>query len=75
MKIAVAPARFNWTHRFSQLVLNSDLNTDVNLEFTRMMTLLLFCQSCHACILCSLVQAEIFHGHEFLWLTRFQCRQ
>ena len=36
MRTDLAPARFNWTHRFSQLVLNSDLN--VNLEFTRMMT-------------------------------------
>ena len=38
MRTDLAPARFNWTHRFKQLVLNSDLNTDVNLEFTRMMT-------------------------------------
>ena len=37
MRTDLAPARFNWTHRFSQLVLNSDLNTDVNLDFTRMM--------------------------------------
>ena len=38
MRTDLAPARFNWTHRFSQLVLNSDHNTDVNLELTRMMT-------------------------------------
>ena len=38
MRTDLAPARFNWMHRFSQLVLNSDLNTYVNLEFTWMMT-------------------------------------
>ena len=38
MRFDVAPARFYLTHMFSQFVLNSDLNTDVNLEFTRMMT-------------------------------------
>ena len=38
MRTDLAPARLNWTHRFSQLVLNSDLNTDVNLELTRMIT-------------------------------------
>ena len=38
MRTDLAQARFNWTHRFSQLVLNSDLNTDANLVFTRMMT-------------------------------------
>ena len=38
MRTDLAPVRFNWTYRFSQFVLNSDLNTDVYLEFTRMMT-------------------------------------
>ena len=37
MRTDVAPPRFNWTHRFSQFLLNSDLNTDVKLELTRMM--------------------------------------
>ena len=38
MRTDLATARFNWTHRFLQLVLKSDLNTDVNVAFTRMMT-------------------------------------
>ena len=38
MRTDLGSARFNWTHRFSQLVFNSDLSTDVNLEVTRMMT-------------------------------------
>ena len=60
------PARFNWTHRYSQFELNSDFNSDVNLELTRMMTPLPFVQSCRNCTLRSLVQAENIHYHEFL---------